>query len=157
LIVEGAYIQHNRTLLVKHAREQHCTHLFFMDHDMAFPGDTVDKLLAHDVDIVGGAYNMRGVLPPQTCVFVSGPDGHRLTREQFPPSLFLAEAIPCGCMLIKMSVFDRIEPPWFDLTIVDGELVSSEDVYFCNKARKANIDIHCDPTIPVGHVGEFIY
>jgi hypothetical protein len=157
LVVEGAYIQHNRALLVKHAREQRCTHLFFMDHDVFFPGDTVDRLLAHEKDIVAAPYNMRGVWPPQTMVFLAGPDGQRTAADQFPKELFRCEALGCGCMLIRMAVFESIAAPWFALDVRDNELVSSEDVWFCNQARRAGFDIWCDPTIPVGHIGEWIY
>jgi hypothetical protein len=158
LIVEGAYIQLNRALLVKYAREQECTHIFFMDHDMAFPGDTIQRLLDRDKDVVGGAYNQRGVTPSLTTVFLEGVDGERVPGDQLPKDLFRCSALGTGCLLVKMSVFDRIASPWFNLEIINNvDLVQSEDVWFCNQVRKAHIDVWCDPTFAVGHVGEAIY
>ena len=41
------------------------THIFFMDSDMVFPKDTLQRLLDRDVDIVGGFYlrKRKGFLP----------------------------------------------------------------------------------------------
>ncbi len=157
LIVEGAYIQHNRALLVKHAREQGCTHLFFMDHDMVFPADTVDRLLAHDKDIVACAYNMRGRFPLESVVTLHDAAGQRVPDADLPGELFRCSSLGCGVMLIKIPVFERIAQPWFHLHIEGFDLLSTEDVWFCNQARQAGIDIWCDPTIPVQHQGEFLF
>lgn len=158
LIVEGAYIQLNRALLVKYAREQACTHLFFMDHDMVFPGDTIQRLLDRDKDVVGGAYNQRGIRPPLTTVFLADAAGERVAADQLPMALFRCSALGTGCLLVKMTVFDRIASPWFNLEILDNtNIVQTEDVWFCNQVRKAQIDVWCDPTFEVGHVGEAIY
>src|SRR5262245_3292628 len=157
LIVEGAYIQLNRAILVASAREHRCTHVFYMDHDMDFPGDTVDRLLAHDLDVVGGKYNQRSD-PPRPTVYLAGPDGQRVPEDQLPTELFRCESIGCGCMLVRLSVFDKIDSPWFNLLIEDNvNLIQTEDVWFCNQVRKAGLEVWCDPTIPVGHLGEKVY
>ena len=50
-----------------------------------------------------------------------------------------------------MTVFDRVEYPWFKLDIQDGKPVG-EDIYFCSKARKADVRICVDTAIEVGHL-----
>jgi len=158
LVTEGAYIPYNRILLVGLAREQKCTHIFFMDHDMYFGADTVTRLLAHDKDIVAAPYNMRS-LPLTTTVILLDEKGEKTDGELLPKELFRCEALGCGCMLIKIEVFEKIERPWFAIQIdpESNELVISEDVHFCNQARKAGYDVWCDPTIKVGHIGEAVY
>jgi hypothetical protein len=158
LIVEGAYIQHNRALLVEYAQAEACSHIFFMDHDMSFPRDTVVRLLGHERDVVGGAYNQRGIEPPLTTVYLADAHGARTPVDQLPTELFRCEAIGCGCLLVRMTVFDRIAAPWFQIVIEDNtRLVQTEDVWFCNQVRQARLDVWCDPTIPIGHVGEKVY
>jgi len=152
LTVEGPYVQHNRNLLVRTARENECSHLFFMDHDMIFEPDAINRLLAHDVDVVGGAYNIRGILPRELNVWVNEERLATLPRE-----LFKADAIGCGCMLIRMSVFDALPFPWFKIEETEDDLQVTEDIYFCNAVRKAGMTVWCDPTIRIGHLGEYTY
>jgi GT2 family glycosyltransferase len=59
-------------------------------------------------------------------------------------------------MVIKTSVFERIEPPWFGLDEVRGHIMT-EDVWFCRQAWRRGIEVWCDPTIPVKHIGEYAY
>lgn len=140
------------------AQEEKCTHIFFIDHDMQYPSDTLDRLLAHDKDIVGAAYNMR-CYPLKTTVTLLDENGAMTPREKLPAELFRCEAVATGMMLAKMSVFDKVEKPWFAIMIdpETNELTITEDVYFCNQARKAGFEIWCDPTIPIGHIGEATY
>lgn len=156
LVTEGAYIPYNRILLVELAREWKCTHIFFMDHDQVFAEDTVTRLLAHDKDIVAAPYNMKQY-PLQTTVILLDKNGKR--RNKLPKKMFTCEALGCGCMLVKMEVFDKIQFPWFQIYInpETRKLEMSEDVWFCNQARQAGYEIFCDPTIKVGHVGEAVY
>jgi len=158
LVVQGAYIQHNRSILAKLAREQGCTHLMYMDHDVVFPGDTIDKLLAHEKPVVGATYNMRGVEPPSTCVVLLDEHGDKTPWEHLPKEPFRCEALPGGAMLVRMDVFDKIDRPWFAIQEDEtGELSMSEDVWFCNRVRAAGMEIWCDPTIPTGHIGPKCY
>jgi hypothetical protein len=36
-------------------------------------------------------------------------------------------------------------------------LVSSEDIYLCLRAREAGFKIIMDPSVRLGHVGQFVY
>ena len=57
-----------------------------------------------------------------------------------------------------MSVFKKLSHPWFFYEHDDkGNLTVGDDAWFCRKARKAGFKIYCDPTIEVGHVGEYTY
>ena len=57
-----------------------------------------------------------------------------------------------GAVLIKMSVFDKIQQPYF---VMEGEL--GEDYYFCAKAKKAGFDIWVDTGSVVAHAGTYFY
>ena len=81
----------------------------------------------------------------------------KITMTDLPQEPFKCFALGTGCMLIKMSVFDKIEKPYFYYGDAGQEGLMSEDVYFCDKAHQAGYDVWCDPTIEVGHVGKYIY
>lgn len=150
VIQQGLDVVNNRILLVKKAIELEATHIFFIDDDMTFSSkeNPLKKLLSHDKDIVGADYNFRqfpvkGMVTP-------------LTKKS--DGLYKCKSLPTGFMLIKMSVFDKLPIPWFQSErSKTGEIVSSEDTYFCKKAIENGFDVWCDPTIRVGHCGEFIY
>ena len=59
--------------------------------------------------------------------------------------------IGTGCLLIRREALLKVPRPWFDHPA--GEPGCDEDVYFCRRAAKAGISIHCDTGLCVGHVG----
>src|SRR5438552_5615559 len=60
LLILGCYIHINRNKMVEQARREGCSHLLFVDTDVIFGPDAINKLIAADKDIVGGRYNKRG-------------------------------------------------------------------------------------------------
>lgn len=136
------------------------THLLFLDADMVWPTDTLERMLAHHAaGIVGGLYVMRH--PPYAPVALR--NGFRAPGSQVDQfehaTLDTTDLIPCdvlgmGCTLIPLSVFAQIGPrPWFEYRDDDaGWPVVTEDVPFCLKAKAAGVPIFLDPTISCGHV-----
>jgi len=68
-----------------------------------------------------------------------------------------------GWMLVKSGVFEKIQYPWFspewhEMTIMDpsgGEHkvkeFTMEDVGFCEKVKRLNMDVFVDTNVVVGH------
>jgi len=144
---QGGDIVSARGKIVEMAIEQGATHVLFVDSDMQFPEDALERLLAHNLDIVGVEYNKR-CLP--------------LTPVQKPldtPSdtLYKCEYVGTGLMLINLKVFKKIPQPWFNFGRKGTEVVIGEDVWFCNTARDAGFDVWCDPTLEVKHLGDYAY
>lgn len=154
LVTEGPYIPYNRLLLVNLAKEEKCEYLFFVDSDVVYPKDTLARLLAHDKDVVAGHYKMK-TAPPMGMAF--DLDGTRIPIEAMPHTLFELGAIGCGCMLIKLHIFEKLERPFFQVRIEGDDLVVSEDVWFCDRVRRAGFQVWCDPTIELYHMGEAAY
>lgn len=142
----------NRNWLVNDAIAKGCSHVLFVDSDMAFSSDTLKRLLAHEKDIVGTAPNHRR-FPLETTV--------RFSKDQepvLPKELFTCDAVGTGLLLIKTDVFYKLEKPYFAFEYdEEGVLKKGEDVRFCHKARDIGFEIWCDPTIEVGHIGDFIF
>ena len=56
---EGYNTAENRNLMASQAIKAECTHTLFVDADMIYEKDTLERLLAHDKDIVGAKYAIR--------------------------------------------------------------------------------------------------
>jgi hypothetical protein len=148
--------------------------LFWIDTDMGFAPDTVDRLLqAADPDerpIVGGLCFMNKEL---------GPDGMGGMLTQPVPTIFdwwkdnvgggfearwdyernaLLQVAGTGsaCLLIHRSVFERIEAQygkcWYSpvQSTLDGSWLS-EDLSLCMRAAACEIPVHVDTRVKTSH------
>jgi hypothetical protein len=127
------------------------THLMFFDTDMTFPADTLKRLLTRNKDIVGATYSQR--MPPFHPLTVTEEGEH----IHITSGLRRVKLLPTGCMLIRVSVFDALQKPFFNL-VAEGEQLRGEDYYFCEKARAAGFEIWCDGdlSVQIGHIGQKI-
>jgi GT2 family glycosyltransferase len=138
------------------------THLLFLDADMTWPSDVLERMLRHhDKGIVSGLYFLKGGdWAPVALRDGQIPEGSS-TRQYMRDRAYLEtgtdlrpeEAVGMGCTLIPMDVFGKIGPrPWFDYANDDeGWPLVSEDVTFCQKAAAAGFGIWMDPTVKCGH------
>ena len=148
----------SRTWLVNEAIKNGGTHILFVDSDMQFMMSSLERLLAHNKEIVGTEYNKRkfpleGVFKPMT--------------ERKETELYEANYAGMGLMLIKLSIFqdpkfgigeDGKRNAWFNFgRDSQGALAMGEDAWFSNVARDAGYKTYIDPTIKVFHLGEFGY
>jgi hypothetical protein len=139
------------------------THLLFLDADMTWPTNVLERMLRHhDKGIVAGLYCLKG----GDWAPVSLRDGFKAEGSQCTQyhrdrayletgsELRPEQAVGMGCTLVPMDVFDAIGPrPWFDYANDDaGWPLVSEDVTFCQKAAAAGFGIWMDPTVKCGHV-----
>ena len=132
------------------------THILFIDSDMCFPKNGLQRLLAHNKDVVGAFYSKR--VPPYDMVgcLIGAPDVSNGGLHQ-------ADVMPHGFVLIKCEVFERLKSPWyyesFDPAYVtaedpDGQI--GEDTNFSRDCVKAGIEMWCDTdlTFECAHIGE---
>ncbi len=146
----------NRNNLVKAAIKDGATHMLFLDADMVFPPDTAQWLMQHDKPVVLANYVNRSV----PCRPISKDfNKKRVATTMESTGLEQVWFGGFGVCLIDLSVFDRIEWPWFDMCwMEDGGLVG-EDVYFFNKLREKDIPVYVDHDLSkhVNHIGSFEY
>jgi len=165
LVAERGYtISENRNYCVVQAQKNQSDYLIFIDDDMTFPADTLDCLLAHKKDVVGVNSYSR-CLPLSSTVGLMDakgeymhPDKHTEWEMQIPNGLFKAYFVGAGVMLIDMKVFDKIKKPYFHFTTdKNGQIIHGEDGYFCNQVKEAGMDIWCDSSLQIGHLGEYSF
>lgn len=136
---EGCYVEGNRNRLVQAALEfpQPIDGILWVDTDMRFPPDALLALMHHKRLICGANYRMRE--PPHDYLgnFLDGDD-----RHCFEPGLHKMDCLPAGFMLVGMSVYRKVEYPWYRAPVEPTDL--RDDYYFCHKARAAGFDVWCD-------------
>lgn len=137
-MTHSSIVANARNNCVTGAQSVKAAYLMFIDSDMVFPPETIDRLLAHDKDIVGATYVRRG--PPFDNL------GKSIDADAAKQSgLVEMTHMPTGMLLIRMSVFDKLTKPYFryntneDLGLIDGE-----DMCFSRLAREAGFQIFCD-------------
>ncbi|MBK8254100.1 MAG: hypothetical protein IPK82_15720 [Polyangiaceae bacterium] len=146
--------------------------LLWIDSDIAFNADDVEKLRGHGATMIAGLYPKKGTralashLLPGTRKIVFGEGGGIL------PILYPAT----GFLLTKRSVYEAIQTklelpvcntqferplvPYFMPTIVtagEHKWYLSEDFAFAERARRAGHPALADTTIHLRHIGRYAY
>lgn len=155
----GCYIDENRNQCAKEAMDIGASHLMFIDSDMVFPDDGILRLASLNKRIIGANYNRR-TLPLTSTVKIADEKGSLLevSGDRIPKYPFKAYAVGTGFMLIQTDVFLLLGKPWFFYEYdLEKDDTIGEDIYFCKKARAKGIDVWCDPTIEVKHIGDYAY
>lgn len=133
-----------------------------VDADTGFTVDNVKQLLAHEADIVSGAY----VHKHNSQRFVAGwfgeiegisPMENRVALDR--SGLFEVDWCGAGFMLLKREALQTMPYPWFtcieiQYTSPEGKCaqVTSDDLGFCMKARQNGMKILFDADCRVDHV-----
>lgn len=157
----GPYLDENREACMRDAIQANADFLVFIDTDMVFPPDAVDRLLAHGKDVIGANYYEKR-LPLVSTVKLFGTDGEmaddgKFVQQEMPPEPFRCAGLGAGLMAIRVSrVAALMAAPYFAFADRKGQRMG-EELSFCERARHAGLEVWCDPTIPVLHVGEFPY
>ena len=147
-----------RNIIAKYAQENGFDYIMWVDSDMILPKNTLVRLLSHDKDIVAGVYSYK-VLGNKEVVAKRFQDETReeydnLTIKEIKESSGLIEVdgFGFGCVLTKVSVFNKIPYPWFIYTQEMGE-----DIFFCRKAQNEEYKLWLDSDVICGHIGQINY
>jgi len=144
---------HSRNLLIDAARSKNCTHILLIDDDMAFKEDALVHLLNDDKDIVSALY-LNKPYPHAPLAFDLADESTGSCIPMYldeKPGLIPIVAAGFGFILIKMSVFDKLERPYIRLGELDNEQWC-DDIGFFNRVRKAGIKSFVDTRVCVGHI-----
>lgn len=197
---QTSQISHGRNALVRLAMNSGCDKILWLDSDMKVPADTLVRLLRHGKDVVGGTYNKKTPRPDGSFETLGSLLGQH--PDVLNDGLWEAERLPGGVLLVDMSVYRKLEWPWYGETyrwpgadglvafkallndyfkevppndvltsidetafgawikdhyaVADDGAMTSEDYFFCRKARRTGFKIWCDLSLTneVGHLGE---
>lgn len=122
--------------------------IWFIDTDQAFAATTLERLLAHNVDVVQ-VLCLKRHPPHQPIVWQFDPvEGN--TSLTGPPRLVEVQSLGAGGTLYRRRVFEAITGPWFE------GILGTEDTCFAQKIRAAGFALHVDLATPVGHTAPTI-
>ncbi|HEV2393039.1 MAG TPA: hypothetical protein VG146_11835 [Verrucomicrobiae bacterium] len=148
--------------------------LMWIDSDILFNPDDLEKLRRHKLPIVGGIYAKKGDRD-MACVAHRGCPEIVFGDAGGPIEL---KYIGAGFLLTRRVVYERIDrdlfsrdhpkrargatrmAPFFFNTIEGrrpGRQYLSEDYSFCAYARKCGFKIMADTTVRLGHIGRYVY
>ena len=133
-------------------------YILWIDADMIFPADALERMLKHDVDIVTGLYfQRRGDHAPVVYQY------NLITQkfETFNPGpqsdgLYRVDACGFGIVLTKVSAIK-------DIIAASGGLLfhpygtMGEDLSFCYRYHSIGGEIWLDASIKCGHIGEYVF
>ena len=162
-----------RNYILDYAVDKCYDYVLMMDCDVIPPIDIIERLLSHEKDIVSGLYyGLFGLVSKQTKLCVAfkrasdeevaeinlrfpefikknGIPRRHLTEEEIDSGKLQEVIIPsAGCMLLGKKVFREIR---YGLLDVSG-YKTSDDIFFCKKAREAGFKLYCDPSIKCEHL-----
>ena len=162
--VAGTLIFDQRNKLAQAALDEKCDYVLWVDADMRFPKNTIERLIAADKDIIGVNATTRTV--------PVGPTAKRLQIDyekkenhwysivsKGKTGLERVTAIGCGVMLVKRKVFEQTPKPWFYFYEIPGGKTLGEDVHFCIAAHDAGFETWVDHDLSqeIGHIGQYTY
>jgi hypothetical protein len=164
-------IDQGRCLMAQQALDAGFEELFWIDADIAFWPDDVDKVRALGALghwMVAGAYPVKGwpvmTMEPmdKSHPVLFGPHAELVPLKYAATGFFYTHAqvyrrIWNLSNLSKVLIWGQHYAfPWFYPILTEGEYLG-EDFAFCLRAREAGFEIKLDPTIRLAHIGRYSY
>jgi len=128
-------------------------YLFFLDADTVPPVDVIDRLLAHDVDMVSAVVQAWQYGGP-TAIAMRWSDEKEGYLPHYGNGLERVDIATLACSLIKREMMEGLLPGVFafeepeDAWGIEGY---SEDFVFCRRAKAAGFEIYTDYSILCSH------
>ena len=148
-------VDNARNHIVEEFLKSDATHLFFVDSDTLPQIDTIDRLLAHDKDIISGItpiveHNEEtgDYYRKWNCV---GMDDKHVEPNT---GVVQCKGIGSSCIMIKREVFEQLPAPWYRFKYTDDtgkNVVVSEDIHFIINALSKGIPAYVDTSIICKH------
>jgi len=154
---QGTLIADQRQNLVIEALKVKADYVMWLDTDMRFPKEIVDRLHAHDKDVVACNYSTRR-LPCKPVAFSDKSCRTLVYTKADSSGLEEAYAVGMGAMLERTSVYKKLGLPFFQIGYSQSaQDFFGEDVYHCHKLNEAGVKVYVDHDTSklVKHIGNF--
>lgn len=154
----GTLIADQRQKLMSKAIADGFDYVLFLDSDMRFPPNIIEKLLAHNKAVVACNYAQRRV-PPKPVAFYDFKKlkyVYSVNKTGIEP----VDAIGMGVMLIRLSDVASLPQPWFQIHYDEGtRMWCGEDMFFCDLVRRGGREVYVDHDTSklIRHIGTFEY
>lgn len=160
--VRGYDVANARNYIAQQGMTEQADYILMVDNDVIIPSDALRNLLEEPVDVCLGFYAHRwgSVYNGRTNVCRLGEFNYtdmynveelRALRESGVKREHIHGG-GLGCALIKTSVFNQIDFPYFKWTIYEDGGVLGEDLNFCERCNEKGIPIYVDPRVGCAHL-----
>lgn len=166
-------VDNARSVLATLFLRSECSHLLFVDDDMAWASDLPLRLLNEGVDIIGVPYRKKKVQPEYTVKYPA-----QVASIEGRSYMIMVEALGMGMTLIHRKVFEKIKDIVPEYNVCDNSSKNpqylffrhqivrdddgknkyeSEDFHFCRIARMSGFEIwaYADENVP--HIGRQVF
>jgi hypothetical protein len=160
----GSVLTSQRNKIINAAAKEHMN-LLFVDSDMVFEVETLEKVLAasESGDLAGGLCFMRR-MPFKPVVFsedLSNTEGvfRGIKMKDIPVYPFKCQGVGCAFLFISNSAIEKIleKYPWpFNQWELPNGDVLGEDLSFMHRCNLLDLKIICVPNVDIGHITERI-
>lgn len=157
IFVKGHDIGIERNALVRDAKGKGADKIWFVDSDVMVPEDALKNMLDPDVDVCMGFVPIRNTKRRASCIHKKAPyfdPKMRITYGEEIDSLPDRVEVKGGgfaCVLMNLSVFDKVETPWFMYKENKNGVRTGEDISFCYKLEAEGIPVFADTRVRCGH------
>jgi hypothetical protein len=160
-----------RNRIVHKAIDMKTDYILMVDSDVVLPMDALTNLLSNNKEVCLGYYAHRdtdNIYRGKTCIcklkdksgkaYFNYPLESEYSAEELHSMAVNGEYLihihggGMGCALIKTDVFRTLKYPWYDWVNYESKGMLSEDLYFCEGCRKADIKIYADTRVNCGHM-----
>jgi GT2 family glycosyltransferase len=166
----------SRNIILNYAKENKYDYLLMMDVDVMPPKNIISELIKNNKEIVSGIYynyftinGQQKYRPVVWCNITPEEFDNMCKQIKFPPIVKSHEDIrrhltpkeadsedtievkipSAGCMLISKKVFEKIN---YGLLEIPGINSTTDDIYFCIKAKEAGFKLYCNTKIKCEHL-----
>lgn len=148
-----------RERLALEAQNIGAEYMLWLDSDMTFPATTALRLLAHNEDVVAANY-IRRQLPAKGVAYETIGAWEEPLPFEIQDDLVPVEGVGMGCMLVKTSILQEIEQPWFEFKWTpESNDHLGEDMMFCQKmaAQGYQVKIDTNLSMEMRHLGTWAF
>lgn len=154
--ISGAPYDHARNIGCEEALARGFEWVFMLDDDVIGPANMIQILQSNKMPIVSGLYYRRHE-PICPVALVDTEKGRQWVTGYTPGTLFAADYVGAGALLIHRTVLEKMKWPWFEWWSDRKDMAEkdrmSEDFAFCQKARQLGYKIYVDSRADCAHAG----
>lgn len=139
-------------------------YFFFIDSDMVFAYDTLEKLVNANKDVITGLYFQKHK-PHYPLIWKIRSfkiNNNKIKKKYVWHTEFKAnqieeiDACGAGALLVKSSVFKKVGSPWFQFKIDSNACPVGEDIYFCKKLQNNGFKLYSHNGTFIDHIGNAV-
>ena len=131
--------------------ESQCEHLVMLDSDVLPPPDFLDRLLAHNLPLVGGWYRKKDEFGTPCVYDYVSQDGNDVywwrARKTPGEGLEQVDGAGAGCWLMRRDVAEALGPKPYDMN------QGGEDLALCKRVTDLGFPIFIDWSVACAHAG----